>query len=314
MSAAVDTLNSEYRALTDGCGLLDRSDRGKLALTGAEAAEFLQGQVTNDVEALEPGQGCYAAFLTPKGKMLGDLRVLHLGDELFLDTERASLQELFNMIRRFKLGRDVELHKRTLERGLLSLIGPEARAVSGADGLGPAEHDSAHALLAGVSVRLVATDVGIDVICDAAHTAEVAAALDGAVPVSEAAAEILRVERGRPRYGVDLDDSVIPQEAGLNDRAVSFTKGCYVGQETVARLHYRGKPNRHLRGLRLGGPAERGEPLRLGEREVGRIGSAVVSPVHGPIALALVRREAAPGDTVAVGDTTATVVELPFQP
>ncbi|HYM56378.1 MAG TPA: glycine cleavage T C-terminal barrel domain-containing protein [Solirubrobacteraceae bacterium] len=312
MSAAVDTLDSEYRALTESCGLLDRSERGKLALTGAEAAEFLQGQVTNDVEALRTGQGCYAAFLTPKGKMLGDLRVLHLGDELFLDTERASLQELFNMIRRFKLGRDVELHKRTLERGLLSLIGPEARTVSGADGLGPAEHDSAPAVLAGVPVQLVATDVGVDVICEAACTAEVAAALDGAVHVSEAAAEILRVERGRPRYGLDLDDTVIPQEAGLNDRAVSFSKGCYVGQETVARLHYRGKPNRHLRGLRLGGPVERGEPLRLGEREVGRIGSAVASPVHGPIALALVRREAAPGDTVAVGDTTASVVDLPF--
>ncbi|MDP9292935.1 MAG: folate-binding protein [Actinomycetota bacterium] len=312
MSAAVDTLNSEYRALTEGCGLLDRSERGKLALTGGEAAEFLQGQVTNDVEALGPGQGCYAAFLTPKGKMLGDLRVLHLGDELFLDTERASLQELFNMIRRFKLGRDVELHKRTLERGLLSLIGPEARTVAGADGLGPAEYDSAPAVLAGVPVRLVATDVGVDIICEAACTAELAAALDGAVPVSEAAAEILRVERGRPRYGLDLDDSVIPQEAGLNDRAVSFSKGCYVGQETVARLHYRGKPNRHLRGLRLGGLVERGEPLRLGEREVGRVGSAVLSPVHGPIALALVRREAAPGDTVAVGDTTATVVALPF--
>jgi folate-binding protein YgfZ len=312
VSAAVDTLNSEYRALTEGCGLLDRSERGKLALTGAEAAEFLQGQVTNDIEALAPGQGCYAAFLTPKGKMLGDLRVLHLGDELFLDTERASLQELFNMIRRFKLGRDVELHKRTLERGLLSLIGPEARAVAGADGLGPAEHDSAPAEVAGAPVRLVATEIGVDVICDAAHTAELAAALDGAVPVSEAAAEILRVERGRPRYGVDLDDSVIPQEAGLNDRAVSFTKGCYVGQETVARLHYRGKPNRRLRGLRLGAPVERGDPLRLGDREVGRIGSAVVSPVHGPIALALVRREAAPGDTVAAGNTTAAVVELPF--
>ena len=132
--------------------------------------------------------------------------------------------------------------------------------------------------------------------------------------VSEAAAEVVRVERGRPRYGLDLDDSVIPQEAGLNERAVSFTKGCYVGQETVARLHYRGKPNRHLRGLRLSEPVAPGEPLRLGEREVGRVGSSVLSPAHGPIALAIVRREASPGDTLAVGDggATATVVELPF--
>jgi folate-binding protein YgfZ len=314
VSAATDTLHSEYRALTEGCGLLDRSERGKLALTGPDAAEFLQGQVTNDIEALEPGQGCYAAFLTPKGKMLGDLRVLHLGAELFLDTERASLQELFNMIMRFKLGREVELHKRTVQHGLLSLIGPGARAVAGAADLGAAEHDNLKAELAGRPATLVATDVGVDVICDSAHTDEIAAVLRGsAQPVSEAAAEIVRVERGRPRYGVDLDDSVIPQEAGLNDRAVSFTKGCYVGQETVARLFYRGKPNRRLRGLRLGAPVEPGETLRLGKREVGRVGSSVVSPAHGPIALAIVRREAAAGDSVAVGDTTATLVELPFQ-
>jgi folate-binding Fe-S cluster repair protein YgfZ len=108
---------------------------------------------------------------------------------------------------------------------------------------------------------------------------------------------------------------VIPQEAGLNERAVSFTKGCYVGQETVARLFYRGKPNRHLRGLRLSGPAASGAPLRLGEREVGRVGSVAASPALGPIALALVRREAEPGSTLAVGDAgvTALVVELPFR-
>ena len=140
-------------------------------------------------------------------------------------------------------------------------------------------------------VRLVATDVGVDVICDAERAGEVKAAL-GVPEVAEAAAEVVRVERGRPRYGLDLDDSVIPQEAGLNERAVNFTKGCYVGQETVARLFYRGKPNRHLRGLRLSEPVATGEPLRLGEREVGRVGSSVVSPAHGPIALAIVRREA----------------------
>src|SRR3977135_2045910 len=100
----------------------------------------------------------------------------------------------------------------------------------------------------------------------------------GAVGVSESAAEIVRVERGRPRYGIDLDESTIPQEAGLNERAVSFTKGCYVGQETGARLHYRGKPNRHLRGLRLSEPVESGAELRMGERTVGQLGSSLVSP------------------------------------
>jgi folate-binding protein YgfZ len=296
--------------------LVDRSERGKLALTGAEAKEFLQGQVTNDVERLTEGTGCYAAFLTHKGKMLGDLRVLDTGDELLLDCERVALEGLFKMIHRFKLGRAVELHKRTLERGMLSLVGPDARRIAGAGALPEREHANVAGELAGVPVRLIATDLGVDVLCDAADTERVAAALAaaGAVRAGEEAAEVRRVESGRPRYGVDLDDSVIPQEAGLNERAVSFEKGCYVGQETVARLYFRGKPNRHLRGLKLSARAARGAPLRLGEREVGRLGSVVESPLHGPIALALVRREAAPGDSLAVGDgnVSAEVVDLPF--
>jgi tRNA-modifying protein YgfZ len=316
MVTLADTNTDAYRAMTGGCAIVDRSERGKLALTGAEAKEFLQGQVTNDVERLEPGSGCYAAFLTHKGKMLGDLRILDTGDELLLDCERVSLQELFTMIRRFKLGRDVELHKRTLEYGLLSLVGPDARRVAGATDLPDAEHAHRAGRVGGAAVRLIVTDLGVDVLCEAADTEPVAAALiaAGAVPAGEDAAEVRRVETGRPRYGLELDDSVIPQEAGLNARAVSFEKGCYVGQETVARLHFRGKPNRHLRGLRLSGPAATGDALRLGEREVGRLGTVVASPEHGPIALALVRREAQPGDTVAVGDgdVRAEVVDLPF--
>ena len=155
------------------------------------------------------------------------------------------------------------------------------------------------------------TDVGTDVFCSAADRDAVRAALefpDG----DEAAAEVLRVERGRPRYGVDLDDSVIPQEAGLNERAVSFTKGCYVGQETVARLYYRGRPNRRLLGLRLSEPAPPGTELRLGEKVVGRLGSSVVSQTHGPIGLALVRREASPGDTVVANGAAALIVDVPF--
>jgi tRNA-modifying protein YgfZ len=314
--AVADRIAADYEQLTQGCGLVDRSERGKLALTGAGAKEFLNGQVTNDVEGLEPGHGCYAAFLTHKGKMLGDLRVLDLGDELWLDTERAALQELFNMIRKFKIGFEVELHKRTVERGLLSLVGPRAREVAGADRLGPEEHDNVTGEVDGVAATFVATDVGVDLLCDSQDTERLRAALRqrGAAPAGDEAAEVVRVERGRPRYGVDLDDTMIPQEAGLNERAVSFTKGCYTGQETVARLHYRGKPNRHLRGLRLSNPASTGDELRLGERAVGRLGTVAASPVHGPIALALVRREAEPGAVLAVGHggVTAEVVDLPF--
>jgi folate-binding protein YgfZ len=329
--------DADYLAVTDACGLVDRSERGKLSLTGADAKDFLQGQVSNDVRSLTPGRGCYAAFLTPKGKMLGDLRILDAGlappdgasgltatapgragavQVLLLDTERIALQELFNMIRRFSLGYDVTLHKRTLQTGLLSLVGPRAREVSGLAELPAAEDAHILTAIAGLAVRAVRTDVGIDLLCEAGDTDVLAAAMAarGATPVSAATADCVRIERGRPRYGIDLDDTVIPQEADLNHRAVSFTKGCYVGQETVARLYYRGKPNRQLRGLRLSVPAQTGDEIVFGDRVVGRLGSIAQSPSLGTIALALVRREAPPGSHVQVGADAikAVVVELPF--
>src|SRR6476469_4168422 len=137
--------------------VVDRSERGKLALTGAEAKDFLHGQVTNDIAGLTPGHGCYAAFLTHKGKMLGDMRVFDLGDELLLDCERVSLQELFNMIRRYKLGREVELNKRTVQMALFSVIGPDAPVLAAR-----VEHANARVSLGGAQVVAVTTDVGTD--------------------------------------------------------------------------------------------------------------------------------------------------------
>ena len=309
---------TDHEVLTTSCGLVDRSERGKLALTGEQAAELLNGQVTNDVTALEPGTGQYAAFLTPKGKMLGDLRILRAAGELHLDCERPALQALFDLLRRGAIGWQAELHKRTVQERLLSLVGPRARAVAGLEALPAEEHACLETSVGGVAVGGAAADLGVDLFCAAEDAAALRATLleAGAVEVPEAAAEVVRVESGRPRYGIDADDTTIPQEAGLNARAVSFTKGCYVGQETVARLHWRGKPNRHLRGLRLSGAgAAPGDVLVADSgREVGRLGSVVVSPRLGPIGLALVRREAEVGATIAVGDggVTAQVVELPF--
>ncbi len=337
-AAEAGALAAEHGIVSEHCGLLDRSERGKLALSGAGAVEFLNGQITNELADLTAGEGRYAAFLTHKGKMLGDLRVLAVGAapgasedadasmapaELLLDTERVALQELFDMIRRFKVGYDVELHKRTLERGLLSLVGPASDRVASTDAadgastaLAAEEHANAPVEIDGVAALAIRTDVGVDLLCDATETERLRDALlaRGAQAISEHTAECVRVEHGRPRYGVDIDESTIPQEAGLNERAVSFTKGCYVGQETVARLYYKGKPNRHLRGLRLSAPVASGAELRLGERTVGHVGSVAISPTLGPIALALVRREAEPGETVQVGEAyvSAQVVELPF--
>ncbi len=312
MAANIVEAAAADRLLTEEVGLVDRSERGKLALTGPQAKELLSGQVTNDIEALTAGTGCFAALLTNKGKMLADLRVIDTGAELWLDTERVALQALFDNLRRGAVGWQAELHKRTLQQALLSLVGPHAAQAVGGE-VGP-EHANRAAQLGGADVLLIATDLGIDVVCAAEHAERVRGAL-GVPVVPEAAAEVVRVESGRPRYGVDLDEGTIPQEAGLNERAVSFTKGCYVGQETVARLHWRGKPNRHLRGLRLSQPVDRGTPLRLGDREVGKVGTVAVSPQHGVIALAIVRREAGPGDTLAVGAdgaATAQVVDIPF--
>ena len=299
---------TDYELLTEADGLVDRSARGKLVLSGADAAEFLQGQVSNDVEALAPGEGCYAALLDHKGKIRADLRVLRGDGWIRLDTEPEPLATLRRTVRMYSIGREVSLEDRTHEDAIVSLLGPASR-----DALDIAPAAAEHSFVRGEHGLYISTDRGVDVICAAAEVESVRVAL-GVPEVSEAAAECLRIESGRPRLGLDMDGATIPQEAGLNERAVSFTKGCYVGQETVARLFHRGKPNRHLRGLRLAGPAEPRAELRLGERVVGAIGSSCVSPRHGPIALALVRREAAPGALVAVGPegAPATVVELPF--
>jgi tRNA-modifying protein YgfZ len=291
---------SEYELAKSSAVVVDRSNRGRLILTGSDVADFLQGQVSNDVEALAPGEGCYATVLNHKGKLRTDLRILRGDDWFWLDTERIGHAVLEHMLRTYSLGRDVQYEDVTESRALYSLIGPAAR-----ERLDVAPPDEEDSFVTGEHGMYVATLLGVDVIAAPGTALEVE-------PVAEEAAECARIEAGRPRLGYDMDAETMPQEAGINERAVSFTKGCYVGQETVARLHYRGKPNRHLRGLRLGEPAERGAEIVLGEKVVGRLGSTCVSPRLGPIALALVRREAAPGAAVEVGGVPAEVVALPF--
>jgi tRNA-modifying protein YgfZ len=291
---------TDYELVTQSAGLVDRSDRAKFMVRGSEAADFLQGQVSNDVEALEPGSGCYATVLSHKGKLRTDLRVLRGEDWFWLDTEAIGHAVLEHMLRTYSLGRDVQYEDLTESRALLSLVGPAAR-----ERLDAAPPEEEHSFVPGEHGLYVATLLGVDVICEPGTALDVE-------PVSDEAAECVRIEAGRPRLGFDMDSETMPQEAGINERAVSFTKGCYVGQETVARLHYRGKPNRHMRGLRLGAPVERGSEIVLGERVVGRVASNCVSPRFGPIALALLRREAEPGAEVSVNGTTAEVVGLPF--
>jgi tRNA-modifying protein YgfZ len=300
------TVTSEYELLTGAAGLVDRSERAKFVVRGGEAIDFLQGQVSNDVEALSPGSGCYATILNHKGKLRTDLRILRGEDFLWLDSEAVGHAVLRHMLVTYTLGRDVQWEDLTEDHAVLSLIGPGADEL--ADRPPPGDEHSFTDTGSGLWVR---TDLGIDVMCGLTRAEELRAEL-GVEEVSMEAAECLRIESGRPRLGVDMDAETMPQEAGINERAVDFEKGCYVGQETVARLHWRGKPNRHLRGLRLSEPVERRTDITLGDKVVGRVSSVCVSPRFGPIALALVRREASPGDTVRVGDAEAEVVELPF--
>jgi tRNA-modifying protein YgfZ len=315
---AATALDREYRALIESAGVLDRADRAHLTVRGPDAAEYLQGQVTNDVESLQPGAGCYAALLNPKGRILADARILSMSpDELWLDTEAVAREAAHRELVTYKIGRRVEVLDSTPERTVLSLAGPRSWEVLEAARLvaGPAPAAEHSWVRGGDGSPIVATDTGFDLLTgrDVAALHRDALVEAGAAEVSAEAAEIVRIERGRPRYGTDMDAENLPAEAGIVERAVSFTKGCYVGQEPVARMYHKGHPNRHLRGLELSAPVSPGSVVTAGDKEVGRAASAAVSPGRGPIALAILRREVQPGDEVTAGPgVTARVVELPF--
>lgn len=307
-------IDAEYRQIREECGLLER-ERAFIEVRGPEAGEYLQGQITNDAEGLAAKSGCYALLLDRKGHVQTDMRLLRLdGDHFRIDAPTSAGPALLKHLETYMIGRKVEIDETAA--GLISLLGPGSIAVTG---LAPGdEFASTQSTIAGSECLVVATDAGLDVICPPARVAAVRDQLvaDGAVPVSQAAAEILRVESGRPALGGEMNAAPMPAEAGVVERAVDFTKGCYIGQEPVARLHYRGRPNRHLRGLRLEGPVSTGDKIYLDDRDLGRIGTSVFSPASGRIALAILRKEAEPGAEVRIesadGDVAATVVELPF--
>lgn len=293
-------IDAQYRAIREEAGLLTDVPRAWIRVSGDEGAEFLQGQLTNDIEALEDGTGCYAALLDRKGHIQADMRVLRVGsDSILIDVEPEAAAGVLRHLSMYKIGRDAEVAADEEVR-VLSLLGPRSAEIVGAP-LGP-EHSHREVRIDGVECRAVATVLGADLLVAPADAPALEAALlaAGAEPVDAEAVEIARVEAGRPRFGREMTTATMPQEAGINDRAVSFTKGCYIGQETVARLHYKGKPNRHLRLLASERRLPEGAAVRVGDREVGTVGTAVISPARGPIALAILRREAEPGGEVEV--------------
>lgn len=318
--------------MREGAGIVDRTHRGRLRLTGNDRRAYLQGLLTNDIEALTPGAGCYAAYLTPQGRMISDMRVFETGDDILMDLEGSRAAIVADRLAQFIFSEDVDVKDVTAATAQIGVYGPRAASIL-RSAAGSADDLERMPMLA---VRRVAhrdstltivrsDDVGVagfDVVLDAAMASEFASALRdaGAVDVDQETAEAARIEAGRPRFGADMDEDTIPLEAGIEDRAISLTKGCYVGQEIIIRVLHRGhgRVARRLVHLYFDADAavpQPGQPILSGEREIGRITSATRSESLGrPLALGYVHRDfAAAGTSVSVAGQRATVAELPIR-
>ena len=335
-AALFTSVEEEYAALRGGAGLVDRSARLRMLVGGAQAVETLTGLVTSDVGVLRPGAGQYAAALTAKGKVIADLRIFARADDLLLDTPASAGPGFAAMIRKYvnpRLARsaDVSAVLRTLgvfgprAHGALASVllahGAPAAAVAALRGLADYHHLGFDLAGARVFVARV-PDLGGEGF-DCFVPVEIAELLWSrllharATPVGRDATEIARVEAGRPMWGLDMDESTLAQEANFDALdGISYTKGCYTGQETVARVHFRGHVNRCLRGVRSAVAIPAGAELFDGEKPAGTMKSSVVSPRLGPIGLAMLRREVETGAEVTArwegGEGAARVRELPF--
>ena len=323
----------EYQAVRMGAGLVDLSFRGMLELRGRERLRWLNGRITNDVKSLKTGEGMLAAVLTAKGHLVSDLAVYGLDDVVWIDLNRDRAEAVRDAFERYIIADDVQVADASDRFAHLMIVGPQAnRALTGAIGevipdVPPWHHMEGR--LGTVSLRIVFTRwlalPGFDVIVPAeaaghAWEAFLHAGRDaGLRPVGATALEWLRVEAGRPWFGVDYDENNLLMEALTSDYA-SFTKGCYVGQEVVIRIEHQGHLNKKLCGLLLDGETipGRGAPIRLGERTVGHVTSAVRSPaLDRAIALGYLRRECwEPGTRLRIAadpePADAETVALPF--
>lgn len=296
----------EYEAVRKRAGLLDLSARGKLRLSGKEHLKFLQGMLTNEVMKLAEGEGTYAAILTVKGRMLSDMRVYKDAESVLLDLEPGMNAKVKDLLLKYRLSYKAAVDDVTEELELFSIQGPESKNVLEAAGItipDLKEHGHFKAALNGMELICAAADrtgeEGYDLYFPADRSKEVRNYLlekgsaFGLEPVGYKALEVLRVEAGIPVYGKDMDEETIPIEAGIWN-ALSFEKGCYIGQEVVARIKWRGHVNRHLMGIILeeGYAASESDEIVGGEKKTGRITSAAFSPALGRnVALGYVRRE-----------------------
>jgi folate-binding protein YgfZ len=307
-----------YQALRHGAGVLARGDRGVLAVQGPDRLTWLQGLLTNDVAALPVGGVCDAAYLTPQGRMITDLRVVNLAEQTLLDVPGSLAESLRARLDRLLFAEDASVSDLSDRVTIVDLHGPAA----------PVVRETTTAL---AHVMAAVADApfgvpGFSFFVDRGDAEAITAALIAhrAVAVSLETLDVLRVEAGRPAFLVDMDEHTIPLEAGIEDRTISFTKGCYIGQEVIVRVLHRGggRVAKKLVGLVLatGLVPQRGDTIASDEREVGRVTSAVWSPtLETAIALGYVHRDfIAPGSvlqvTSAAGSQNATVSVLPFVP
>jgi folate-binding protein YgfZ len=313
-----------------GAGLFRLPERGVIEVTGSERVRWLDGMLTQDVKALAaagPGAGGYALLLTQQGRIVADLHLLVDADGIWLEGERAHLPGVIARLEKLIIADDVALADRSEAVARLAVEGPRAgEALAAALGEAPALAPGAWAARAigDVPLRMAAFALGegpgFQLFAPAERGEAVARALlaCGLTAAGADALELLRIEAGRPRLGCELDESVLPAEARLLDAAVSVTKGCYTGQEVVARLRSRGRMNHLLVGLCFEGRGAawlpgKGTALTHAGRRAGEVTSAVLSPRFGPIGLGYVRHEwSVPGTLLELEDGRARVVALPF--
>jgi folate-binding protein YgfZ len=320
-----------YRAARTGAALVERSDRGRIVVTGADRRSYLQGLLTNDIATLEAGHGCYAAYLTAQGRMITDLHVYELGDAILLVVPGEAKDTVLAKLDQFIFSEDVQLGDVTDSFVQVAVIGPLAastveRALEATSaGLGALGDNGCIRLTFRDQPVIVtrvddAGEVGFEIHAGKELREGLIAALEaaGARAVPLETLETIRIEGGVPRFGRDMDGETIPLEAGIEDRAISFSKGCYVGQEVIIRVLHRGhgRVARKLVGLRIAGsqvpPA--GAPICAGEKEVGHVTSAAWSPALAvPIALGYVQRDfVEPGTSVSVDGVPAVVTARPI--
>jgi folate-binding protein YgfZ len=326
---------AEHAALNGVAGIIDLSFRSRLCVTGADRARFLHGQVTNSVQDLQPGQGCYAALVTAKGRMESDLNVHCLPEELLLDFEPGLGGRISDRLERFSVADDVQIVDVMPHYGFLCVVGPKADRVMAAMGLDiPAEpmgsvtiHDAEAGEILVVNRpwgKIAGLDLFVPTLAleSVAGRAIVAAkALSGCACGWEAL-EAIRIEAGLPRFGIDMDETNLAPETGIEARAIRYDKGCYIGQEVINKLHTFAHVTKSLKGMRLENqlPAlpARGQKLYCDGKEAGYVTSAIASPAFARnIALGYVRREFdTPGTRLAFqsagGESEATIVPLPF--